>query len=265
MDRHPVRTEAQRYNRDLLLHGAKRNAVLDLDEVRRYGLDSYGDADYVSIYGMTPPEWYAKGVRLLGRTAVECTRDQLGDLIGRDVASIAAMEGSASDALVLDPFAGSGNTLFWLLRHLPRAKGLGFENDAGVFQLTHTNFAAIGLRVDYRNADFRFDLSAVPAAGHQLLIAFIAPPWGDALDEVTGLDLRRTSPPIVEIIDILCSAFASRRLLFAIQVHETVDAASLTDVEARLDWSVVRIHVLDAPGSNHGILLGGKRWVPRAA
>ena len=64
----------QPYNRELLLAGNKRNAILELSEVRRYGTDSYGDPDYVSIYGMHPVDWYAKGVRVLGRTAVECTR-----------------------------------------------------------------------------------------------------------------------------------------------------------------------------------------------
>ena len=80
------------YDRQLLLGGAKRNAVLELWEVKRYGIDSYGDADYVSIYGMRPADWYAKGVRLLGRTAVECTRDGLGDAIGKDIAAIAEVD-----------------------------------------------------------------------------------------------------------------------------------------------------------------------------
>src|SRR5580704_6092311 len=78
------------YDRQLLLLGAKRNAVLDLSEVKRYGSDSYGDTHYVSGYGLRPGDWHAKGARLLGRTAVECTRDQLGDAIGKDVAAIAA-------------------------------------------------------------------------------------------------------------------------------------------------------------------------------
>src|ERR1700724_1420167 len=69
------------YDRELLLLGAKRNVVLDLWEVQRYGSDSYGDTDYVSIYGMRPANWHAKGVRFLGRTAVECTRDRLGDAV----------------------------------------------------------------------------------------------------------------------------------------------------------------------------------------
>jgi hypothetical protein len=81
--------EVQRatFGRELLLSGAKRNAVLDLWEVERYGTESFGDPDYVSIYGMRPADWYARGVRVLGRTAVECTRDVLGDLIGKDVAA----------------------------------------------------------------------------------------------------------------------------------------------------------------------------------
>ena len=49
-----MRHQDQKYDRALLLSGAKRNEVLELWEVRRYGTDSYGDADYVSIYGMRP-------------------------------------------------------------------------------------------------------------------------------------------------------------------------------------------------------------------
>lgn len=79
-----------RHDRELLLFGPKRNQVLALWEVQRYGSDSYGDEDYVSIYGMRPPDWYPKGVRVLGRTAVECTRDKLGNAIGKDVAAIVA-------------------------------------------------------------------------------------------------------------------------------------------------------------------------------
>jgi hypothetical protein len=66
----------------------KRNQVLELWEVERYGTDSYGDAEYVSVYGMMPAEWHARGIRLLARTAVECTRDVLGDAIARDVAAV---------------------------------------------------------------------------------------------------------------------------------------------------------------------------------
>ena len=103
-------TKNQVHDRKLLLLGPKRNAVLDLGEVQRYGSDSYGDPDYLSIYGLRPADWYAKGIRLLGRTAVECTRDKLADAIGKDIAA-AGRGAPVTESLVVDPFAGSGNTL----------------------------------------------------------------------------------------------------------------------------------------------------------
>jgi hypothetical protein len=253
------------YDRQLLLAGAKRNAVLDLWEVQRYGTDSYGDADYVAIYGMRPPEWYAKGVRLVGRTAVECTRDALGAAIGHDVAALAQNAPPTAGTVVLDPFAGSGNTLYWLARHLPGARAVGFESDAGVFRLTQQNFAALAVPVEILYIDYVSGLAGTVAADDHLLIAFIAPPWGGALDETTGLDLRRTTPPITEIVDRLLHAFPRTLLLFAVQVYERVDLISLAEVAARFDWSAPRFYGLNAPGENHGILLGTKGWSPEHA
>jgi hypothetical protein len=250
------------YDRQLLLGGAKRNALLELWEVERYGSDCYGDADYVSVYGMRPAEWHAKGVRLLGRTAVECTRDALGDAIGKDVAAIAAVAPHRAAALVVDLFAGSGNTLLWLLRHLPGARGLGFELDAKVFRLTERNLAALALGLDIRRADYRSGVSQAFGAAEQLLIAFIAPPWGEALDKAKGLDLRRTAPPVTEIVNFLFSARARNPLLCAVQVYETVEAASLAELKSCFDWSALRVYELNTPGENHGILLGTKGWVP---
>jgi hypothetical protein len=143
------------YDRQLLLAGAKRNAVLDLTEVQRYGTDSWGDPDYVCIYGLRPAEWYGRGIRILGRTAVECTRDELADNIGRDIAAVAKSAPSRSGALIVDPFSGSGNTLYWMLRHLPGAHGLGFEQDPIVFQLTSRNLATLNLSIEVCNRDYR--------------------------------------------------------------------------------------------------------------
>jgi hypothetical protein len=249
------------YDRELLLLGAKRNAVLELWEVLRYGSDSYGDTDYVSIYGMRPADWYAKGARVLGRTAVECTRDRLGDAIGKDVAGIAATRAPAVPTLIVDPFAGSGNTLYWLLRHLPGARGVGFESDPGVFRLTRQNIAALALPIEILNTDYLSGLDGVSVGPDELLITFIAPPWGDAFDRTSGVDLRRTKPPIIEIVDFLLHGFSQNRLLCAIQVCEVVLPVSMTELRARFDWSTLRIYALNVPGQNHGILLGTKGWV----
>jgi 16S rRNA G966 N2-methylase RsmD len=249
------------YDRQLLLLGTKRDAMLDLWEVQRYGADSYGDSDYVSIYGLRPAEWYAKGIRLLGRTAVECTRDELADAIGKDIAATAARP-SIAESLVIDPFAGSGNTLYWMLRHLPGARGLGFELDAKVFQLATRNLAALGLPANIVNTDYLTGLAEASVPAGQLLVTFIAPPWGEALSRATGLDLRHTTPPITEIVDLLVRRFGHTRLLCAIQVYEKVEPVSLAELRSRFDWTSLRIYNLNAPGENHGILLGTKGWAP---
>jgi hypothetical protein len=249
------------YDRQLLLHGEKRNAVLELPEVHRYGIDSYGDADYVSIYGLQPAQWYARGIRLLGRTAVECTRDALGSAIAQDVAAVAA---NSAQAIVVDPFAGSGNTLYWLLRNLPGAQGLGFELDSGVFQLTRKNLSLLALPIEVLNLDYVAGFSKVRAVPGGLLVVFIAPPWGHGLDLVRGLDLRRTEPPVTRIVDHLRHEFAQCRLLCAIQTHETIEPESLAELQARFEWSVLQIYDLNAPGQNHGIVLGTSGWKPAA-
>src|SRR5690242_11485360 len=192
------KSASPRHDRALLLHGAKRDEVLALEEVEQYGLDSFGDADYISIYGMRPREWYGRGIRLLGRTAVECTRDALGDRIARDVASVAARMRSTDKLVAIDPFAGSCNTLFWILRHMPDAEGVAFESDAQVFELTQRNFAALGENIElvFVLGDYGKLLKERRIPAGRALVFFIAPPWGSALDEEQGLDLCGTTPPI---------------------------------------------------------------------
>jgi hypothetical protein len=84
----------------------------------------------------------------------------------------------------------------------------------------------------------------------------------DALDEATGLDLRRTSPSVTEVIDLLTATLPRQRLLLAAQIYESTDPRSLEHVTARFEWSLVKIYEIDAPGQNHGLVLGTIRWQP---
>ena len=92
---------------------------------------------------------------------------------------------------------------------------------------------------------------------------FVAPPWGTALDEAKGLDLRRTTPPITEIISQLTAQFPRHKLLFATQVYEKVDGASLAEVQRLLDWTRLRVYGINSTGRNHGIVLGTKGFRPK--
>jgi RNA cap guanine-N2 methyltransferase len=250
------------YDRELLLQGSKRNQVLSLAEIEQYGLDSFADADYISIYGMLPREWYRHGIRLLGRTAVECTRDMLSERIGRDVASVAKRM-SPNRVVVIDPFAGSCNTLFWVLRHVPNAEGIAFESDPQVFELTHRNLAVLDQRVELVHGDYVRLIGERQVPEERGIVAFVAPPWGTALDEEQGLDLRRTTPPISEVVDQIARQFPRHNILFAIQVYEKVSAPSLTEIQRRLDWTALHTYDINEKGRNHGILLGTKGWAPR--
>jgi hypothetical protein len=143
------------------------------------------------------------------------------------------------------------------MRHLSGAIGLGFELD-GRFQLTRKT-SVVGSSIEILNVNYRSALRDVSVTVDQVLIAFIAPPWGDALEKIAGLDLRRTNPPIIDIVTLLFNSFPHNRLLCAIQTYELVNAASLEELKACFDWSVSRIYRRNAPGQNHGILLGSKR------
>jgi hypothetical protein len=247
------------YDRALLLHGSKRNEVLSLADIEQYGLYSFADADYVSIYGMPPREWYRRGIRLLGRTAVECTRDALGNRIGLDVAFVAARM-PTKQWVVIDPFAGSCNTLFWILRHVPKSDGIAFESDLQVFELTRRNLAVLDQKIELVHGDYSTLLQQRHVPEERGVIAFVAPPWGTALDEVRGLDLSCTTPPITDVVERIAGQFSKHKILFATQVYEKVSALSLTQIQARFDWSELRIYDINDKGRNHGILLGTKGW-----
>jgi hypothetical protein len=94
------------------------------------------------------------------------------------------------------------------------------------------------------------------------LILFVAPPWGKALEEVVGLDLRRTAPPFTDVLGYIRRTYRSQRVLLAIYVYEKVDSTSLRDVQALLDWSELRVYDLNEAGKNDGILLGTNGWKP---
>jgi len=53
-------------------------------------------------------------------------------------------------------------------------------------------------------------------------------------------------------------------LLFAVQVHEKVDPISLSEVQALVDWSELRVYAFNVAGKNHGLLLATKCWRPQA-
>jgi hypothetical protein len=249
-----------RYDRDYLLSAEKRNQTLELWEVERFGGDSFGDPDAVSLYGLSPAEWWGRGVRILARTAVEAARDPLAKRIGATVA-LAVSKGSSDLALgVVDPFAGSCNGLVWILRELPGADGLGFESDPAIFELTSRNIASIGAPITLVHGDCRSLINEHRFSDRRRIIVALAPPWGDALDAKSGLDLSRTKPPVSDVIDDFERAYPENPILYVIETHERLAPSPLAHLRDKFDWSELETFEVGGPTGRHGILLGAKQW-----
>lgn len=250
------------YDRAFLLSDGKRNQVMELWEVQQFGIDSFSDPEYVCIYGMSPTEWYRRGVRLLARTTLEAVQDKLGDMIGKDVESVIQNAPPTTTFAIIDPFAGSCNGLYWILCHVRNSKGLGFEIDKTIFEMTKRNISSLDRPIELIHGDYKSLLGTHRFPVDQFIVAFLAPPWGDALSETTGLDLQRTKPPITDIIDDFERVYEDNRILYVTQVHQNIEPISLANLKKRFDWSDLRIYDINVEGMKHGVLLGMNRWVP---
>ena len=253
-------TSVPRYDRNYLLSPAKRNQIVELWEVEKFGRDSFGDPDAVALYGMRPAEWYAKGVRILARTTLEAVRDPLGNRIGADVARFARMTPQGTMFGVVDCFAGSCNGLYSILQHLPRAEGMGFEFDPVIFEMSARNIASLDAPIRLFNGDYRQLLCVHRFPGGHRIVAFLSPPWAEGLSTDTGLDLGGTKPPIAEIVADIERAYPDTPILYVVEVHERLVPAPLAALRAGFEWSELRIYDLAGPTGRHGVLLGTRRW-----
>jgi hypothetical protein len=250
------------YDREYLLSPAKRNQVMALWEVAQYGLDTFGDADYVQLYGMPPAEWYRRGVRLLARTAVECVRDALGYLIGQEIARVIEPCSPETTFAVIDPFAGSCNCLYWILRYVRGARGIALELDQTIFEITRHNIESLQTPIELLQGDYQALLPTFRFPAGYRLIVFVAPPWGDALNAVTGLDLRRTQPPILQVIEFIDSVYGDNPVLYVTQVRQPLEPESLAELAGRFEWSGLHMYDINSEGMKPGVLLGLRRWRP---
>lgn len=250
----------RKYDRDFLLSPEKRNQLIELWEVEKYGRDCFNDPNHVHLYGMPPKEWYERGVRILARTCLEAVKDPLGNKIGSDIASVVA-RASANRAIgVVDPFAGSCNGLYAILRHLRGAKGIGFEVEPIVFELTTQNIAQLNAPIQLARGNYKDLVGSRRHPADHLIVVFLGPPWGDALQPDTGLHLDRTKPPILEIVHDFERVYGAQPVLYVIEVHEVNEPKALKAVGAAFDWSDLRIYDVNVPGLQHGVLFGTRRW-----
>ena len=250
----------RKYDRDFLLGPTKRNQIVELWEVEKYGRDCFNDPNHVHLYGMPPNEWYERGVRILARTCLEAVKDPLGNKISQDVGEVLACATNNRPIGVVDPFAGSCNGLYSILRHMPGSKGIGFEVEPAVFELTTRNIAHLNAPIQLVNGNYKNLVASKKHPVDHRIVVLLAPPWADALHPVTGLHLDQTKPPILEIVRDFEYVYGSQPVLYVTEIHEVNEPTALKAVEAVFDWTDLRIYDVNVPGLQHGILLGTRRW-----
>jgi hypothetical protein len=130
------------------LLGPRRYAVLGLDDVVEAGRIIFGDPEGMAFYGLAPSGWYARGVRLLGRTCVEATPDVTARPIAR---TVHALLGRRPSAGVVDLFVGSGNLMLHIAQALS-AKACGLEAEEAAWRQTDANLRIIGAPTSVRLA-----------------------------------------------------------------------------------------------------------------
>ncbi|NUR25185.1 MAG: class I SAM-dependent methyltransferase [Catenulispora sp.] len=209
-----------RLRADLL--GPSRTRLLSGPELIEVGRQVYGDPAAFSLYGVPAPEMAACGLRLLGRTAIECTVDGYAAPVAAALADhVRAAEGPP---LVADLFCGSGN----IGRHLAAALGVrayASELDPAVHAATRHNLTMLGLDVDLRLEDYRDLLGRLrPRGPYDTFV--VEPPWGPAFTEA-GLDLTATAPPVPEILADIAASREGVPCLVVIKTNDQIAHDSL--------------------------------------
>lgn len=207
--------------RDRLL-GPQRFHPLTTLELCQTGRIVYGTPDRFSLYGIPAPGMEAAGLRVLGRTAIECVIDAYAIKVAAAIAQLRDTQDSAT--VIIDLFCGSGNFGFQLQRGL-RCRTYASELDVNVYEATRNNFDRVAAQIDLQLSDYRALLYQVPG-GRPDDIYIVEPPWGPALSE-DGLDLGQTSPPVPEIIDDICRSRQGRSCLIVIKTNDRIANNSL--------------------------------------
>src|SRR5262249_38668923 len=167
----------QKYDRDFLLSPEKRNQIVELWEVEKYGRDCFNDPDHVHLYGMPPKKWYARGVRILARTCLEAVKDSLGNKIGHDIAEVVTRASGNRAVGVVVRFGGwcKGLSAFW--RHLPGEKGMVLEVEPAVFDLTTRNIAYLSAPIELVSGSYKGLVGSRRHPADHLIVVFLGPPW----------------------------------------------------------------------------------------
>ncbi|WP_424104372.1 hypothetical protein [Paraburkholderia sp.] len=209
-----------------------RDSELPLDLILEAGQAMYGRPDAISLYGRTPVEYFPLGVRLMGRTAIECCIDERAQYLAEEAYRVSQRLFPGERPIVIDLFAGSCNLLFHIARRLNAIEALGFESDANVFALTRRNLEIVQAPVQVHHGDYAACLAQFANPGGAPVVCVVSPPWGAGFNYDMGLDLLRTEPPIDTITNHIHQILWPHNFVVLIQTHRKTVFSSAQQVSA---------------------------------
>ncbi|MFE2247039.1 class I SAM-dependent RNA methyltransferase [Streptomyces lavendulae] len=210
--------------RDRLL-GDLRTTVLNGEQLCEAGRLIYGRPEGLSLYGIPAPRMESAGIRLLGRTTIECCVDDYAVDVADALAELhGPLPYGGETPLLVDLFCGSGN----FSHHLGTRLGItvhAAESDPDVHDATRHNLDRVGADTRLHLGDYGDLLGKLPARSDRDTY-FVEPPWGPAFTPA-GLDLTRTAPPVPRILDDITRSRAGRPCLIAVKTNDLIAHDSL--------------------------------------
>lgn len=223
---------------------------LSFFEVMWIGKRLHNRWNALRLYGLKPMQWYFRGIRILGRTAIEAHPDPAADKIGEvAVRALAQHEYSVVD--LIDPFLGSGNLTYHLAQHIRPERIVASEISKEIATLTARSLLALQAEGQLDQTEILiFNDDWTEAIRHLRdvpTLVVLAPPWGSGYED-RGLDLRKTSPPVPELINqFLGRAVADLLFLIPISGGNTLIEPVVNDPRMHL--------IIHRPKPSSGFLL----------
>jgi adenylylsulfate kinase len=216
------------------------DALASYEDAKRFAAVAH--CKVFSLYGLSLEELWERRIPISCRTLVEAAKDERCHQIIEEQAHVLKQyqAGAAGEVLVFDPFCGSANLLLHVGRFFGRARCLGWEKSAVVYENTVHAQDLLGIArteclIEWRSFE---DLSVpglVSPRPARSNVVIIDPPFGDALDDSGELDLSRTQPPVASILERWLEFSKGASTLFLIKSPLGLNAASLESLESVVD------------------------------
>lgn len=237
---------------------ANRNKVLSLDELFEVGNSFYGDQNLLSLYNMPPKLMFERGIRILGRTAIECSIDSHAKEIAKNANKVRSIFSLTEDPILIDLFSGSCNLLYHLSNAINPCRTIAFENDYAIYNLTKHNLEIIDFHCEFYHGDYSELISKISFPQKTVpIVLIVSPPWGKGFTCKNGLDLLATEPPVDEIIRNIYKFFSGRQIIFMIQTHEKIVPRSVNSITSKFSFFYNTLDFSHSDDLNTGFLVCG--------